>query len=246
MKQKGIDILSLLSAMQDTGFAGGMDIGTEYDDFSLRHEKASPFPWLRLSVGAGPWAVDSTIDIDYQMATLEDIIREHRNKIHALGEIGLDYHWNYGTPEKQKALFVRQLAMATRWNLPVVIHDRDAHDDIMSCLQEQCPAHGGIMHCFSGDVDMAMRALDMGFHISFACNISYKNNGFLREVARIVPMDRLLVETDSPYLAPLSERGKINTPLSVHHACRIVADVKDIPLEDVIAATAKNFTSLIG
>lgn len=244
MERKGVDIPTLFTEMKNAGFAGGMDIGTEYDDFSVRREKNTAFPWIRMSVGAGPWALNRDEDIEVQLAALEKTIEEHRNEIHALGEIGLDYHWNYGTPEKQKALFITQLDMASRWNLPVVIHDRDAHDDIIACLKAHTPPRGGIMHCFSGDVDITRQALDLGFSISFACNVTYKNNDYLREAVRTIPLDRLLVETDSPYLAPRSERGRINTPLSVHHACMTLAEEKGVSLKEIITATTENFLKM--
>lgn len=245
MEQKGLDTQAILQAMENAGFAPSMDIGTEYDDFEVRKTKAIPFSsWLRLSVAAGPWALQRKESIDIQLAGMERTLEENRTAIHALGEIGLDYHWNYGTHELQKELFTRQLLMARKWNLPVLIHNRDADDDILECLRAYNLPRGGVMHCFSSTPEVALKAVELGFYISFAGNVTYKSNALLRETARAIPLDRILTETDSPYLSPLPFRGKVNTPLRVQMTAQLLAAELQMEEEDFLHTVQKNFSRL--
>ena len=159
----------------------------------------------------------------------------------AIGEIGLDYHYNYSSPAHQRAAFQSQLEMAIRLKRPVVIHCREAEPDAIAIIE---PVHkelvGGVMHCFGGDAAFAERVLTWGFHISFAGNVTYPKAHSLRDAARIVPLDRLLVETDSPYLAPQPVRGKRCEPLHVRHTALFLADLKGTPFEDLARCTTEN------
>ncbi len=162
----------------------------------------------------------------------------------ALGEIGLDYHWQYGTPEQQKTLFRDQLRLAKDYNLPVIIHARDSLDDVYSMLAAESPLPGGVMHCFSGDEDYAEKFMDLGFYISFAGNVTFKKATILHRSCQRVPLDRLVLETDAPYLSPMPYRGKKNHPQMLSYTAQFVAEMKKVSLTELSQATCKNAVDL--
>ena len=163
----------------------------------------------------------------------------------AIGEIGLDYHYDFSPREVQRAVFREQLQLAQALTLPVVIHTREAEDDTFQILGEQRAGDvGGVFHCFTGDRAMATRALDAGFHISLAGIVTFPRALELKEVARLVPIDRLLVETDSPFLAPVPHRGTRNEPAHVVHVAEVVAELRGTSVEASAEATSKNLTRL--
>ena len=165
----------------------------------------------------------------------------------AIGEIGLDYYRNLSTPSAQRECFVHFLGLARRLGLPVIIHDRDAHKDTLDLLRlEHAGDTGGVMHCFSGDVEMAKKCLDMGFHISIAGPVTFKNNARGQQVARNVPGDRLLLETDCPFLTPEPHRGMRNEPGMVRVVAERVAALRGVPLAQVVEATGAYAQRLFG
>jgi TatD DNase family protein len=167
-------------------------------------------------------------------------------KVVAVGEIGLDYHYNFSPPETQREVFARQLAIARDANLPVVIHTREAWDDTFAMLEAHWPATGpgGIMHCFSGGPAEAERSLALGFHISFSGIVTYPKALDVQEAAKIVPLDRLLVETDAPYLAPVPYRGKRNEPAFVVETAKRLAELRGESFEAISSATTENWRRL--
>ncbi|TDQ34242.1 TatD family hydrolase [Aureibacillus halotolerans] len=168
-------------------------------------------------------------------------------KIVALGEMGLDYHWDKSPADVQKEVFVRQIQLAKRTKLPIIIHNREATRDVVDILKaERAEEVGGVMHCFAGDVDIAKECLDMGFYISFGGPVTFKNAHMPKEVAKIVPADRLLIETDCPFLAPHPYRGKRNEPAYVRLVCEQIAALRDEPEEDVAQQTYDNACRLFG
>ena len=171
-----------------------------------------------------------------------------RPKAVALGEIGLDYHYDDASPhDVQREIFLRQLVMARELGLPVIVHLRDAHGDAVELLRahkNELPA--GVMHCFSGSVDTARIYLDLGFYISFAGPVTFKNAAKLPEVARYVPADRILVETDSPYLAPVPVRGRRNEPAYVAHTAAAVAAIRGVDADDFARQALENGMRLFG
>ena len=174
----------------------------------------------------------------------EDFLRglASRPRLVAIGEIGLDYHYNLSPPEVQRDVFRRQIGVARELALPVIVHHREAESDLLKVLEEERVSEiGGILHSFTADLKTAERALEMGFLISFSGILTFKNAAPLREVARRLPLDRLLVESDSPYLAPVPHRGKRNEPAFVRDTLRCLAEVKGLPTEEVEQATAANF-----
>jgi TatD DNase family protein len=167
-------------------------------------------------------------------------------RVVAWGEIGLDYHYDHSPRDVQREIFRRQLQIARDLDLPVVIHSREADHDTISILRERLSGYtrAGVMHCFGGSLQMAEDAIDLGFYISFAGNLTFKKADDLRTIARELPLDRLLVETDCPYLTPVPFRGKRNEPARVVETARCLATLKGIELEEVGALTTTNFARL--
>jgi TatD DNase family protein len=170
------------------------------------------------------------------------------SRVVAWGEIGLDYHYDHSPRDVQREVFRRQLRLAREAGLPVIIHSREADEDTAEILAGEWAGagRGGVMHCFGGGRRMAERALELGFHISFAGNVTFKKAEPLREVARIVPLDRLLVETDCPYLAPVPHRGRRNEPAYVADTARFLAELRGVTPEELGRATSDNFARLFG
>lgn len=161
----------------------------------------------------------------------------------ALGEIGLDYHYDFAPREAQQQVFREQIRLAATRGLPIVVHTREAEDDTFRILAEES-AHHGVFHCFTGDRPMARRALDAGFHLSLAGIVSFPKALELKEVARMVPLDRLLVETDSPFLAPVPYRGTRNEPAHVVRVAEVIAELRGTTVEVIGQATSDNFERL--
>jgi TatD DNase family protein len=168
-------------------------------------------------------------------------------KVKAIGEIGLDYHFFYSDKETQQKWFARQIELARDLDLPFLIHDREAHGDTLSILKKhKNSCMRGIMHCFSGSVETAEELMKLGFYISFAGPLVFPNSRRLKEAAREIPLDRLLIETDSPYLTPPPHRGERNEPANVIYVAEEIARLKGIPVETVVEETRKNGLSIYG
>lgn len=175
-------------------------------------------------------------DLDW----IENLARTEK-KVVAIGEIGLDYYWDTSPKELQQEVFRQQIQMAKRLNLPIIIHDRDAHQDLLTIMREEKAEEvGGIMHCFSGSPEMAKECIDLNFYISLAGPVTFKNAHKPKEVAKMVPLDRLLIETDCPYLTPHPYRGKRNESGYVRLVAEEVAILKDISFEKLAEITTKN------
>ena len=191
---------------------------------------------VSLSCGVHPLNVDEEpFDYDKLLAYTQD------NKVVAIGETGLDYHYTPETKMLQQEQFTAQIDVAKKVNKPLIIHTRSAREDTMNMLEqggaEQC---GGVLHCFTEDYAMAKRALDIGFYISISGIITFRNAEELRDVVRKLPLDRLLVETDSPYLAPIPYRGKPNQPAYVRETCEYLATLKGVSTEELAHITTRN------
>lgn len=168
-------------------------------------------------------------------------------KVKAIGEIGLDYHFFYSDKETQQKWFARQIELARDLDLPFLIHDREAHGDTLSILKKHKNSRmRGIMHCFSGSVETAEELIKLGFYISFAGPLVFPNSRRLKEAAREIPLDRLLIETDSPYLTPPPHRGERNEPANVIYVAEEIARLKGISVETVVEETRKNGLSIYG
>jgi len=176
---------------------------------------------------------------------LEELLQKPH--IVGVGEIGLDYYYDFSPRQAQREAFVRQLDFAYEKGKPAVFHVRDAHGDVTDVFRGRkgrLPA--GVLHCYTGSAESAREYLDMGFYISFSGSVTFKNAHRLLEAVRFVPLDRLLVETDSPYLAPVPMRGKRNEPAYVRYVAEKVAEIKEVPLETLIAQTTANVEKLYG
>lgn len=168
-------------------------------------------------------------------------------RVVAVGETGLDYYWHKDDLEWQRQRFRRHIRAARQCAKPLVIHTREAAQDTLSLMREEgAAAVGGVMHCFTESLAVARGAMELGFHISFSGIVTFKNAQALKEVARAIPLDRMLIETDAPYLAPVPHRGRTNEPAYVVHVAEEIARLRGIPLEAVAQATSANFFRLFG
>jgi TatD DNase family protein len=219
-----------------------MAIGTGGElDVAIR--QAERYPFIYATVGVHPH--DAASATPETFARLRDLAGHP--KVLAIGEIGLDYHYDFSPRDVQRSVFDRQLELAVAIRKPIVIHTREAWEDTLDAIGTSlgtCLPHGGIMHCFTGDAAQARQALTLGFHLSFGGVLTFPKAESLREAARITPEDRLLVETDCPYLAPVPHRGKRNEPAFVLDTARRLAQVRGATLEAVAASTTRNFRDL--
>lgn len=220
----------------------GIDVGTEPDDYPEREPLLPHSAAIFASAGAGPWCTENlSTSIDSIVDTIRKNIMDWN--LDAIGECGEDYFHEYGSHEQQQELFYKQSELANELGLPLIIHSRDARKELIGYLGSESVAEHGIMHCFSYDRETVMNALDKGFYISFSGNITYKGNEGIREAMLAVPDDRLLVETDSPYLAPIPMRPRPCIPEFTEITLSLMADLrgtdKDILKEKIIGNIRK-------
>ncbi|MBU1241040.1 TatD family hydrolase [Myxococcota bacterium] len=171
-----------------------------------------------------------------------DLLKEKRHSLSMIGEIGLDYHYNFTDPPTQRRVFANQLDLAAELGLPVVLHVREAHEECLAILGEHPGMEGSIVHCYTGDEHLARRYLDLGFYISFSGIVTFPGAHEIHAAARIVPQDRILAETDAPYLAPIPFRGKVCEPWHVKHTVQRIATLQGISLEKAAEITFRNAT----
>lgn len=194
------------------------------------------------TVGVHP---ENTEGQEADVAGLVELARHPR--VVAIGETGLDYYWHKDQPEWQRERFRVHIRAARAAHKPLVIHTRDAAADVLRLMREEDASEvGGVMHCFTETQEVAEAALDLGFHISFSGILTFKNAKQIKDVATAIPLNRILIETDSPYLAPVPYRGKINEPSYVPHVAAEVARLRGISIEEVASATTANFARLFG
>ena len=207
-------------------------------DLEVAIRLAEKYPFLYATVGVHPH--DASKATDETWKRLEQLAAHP--KVLAIGEIGLDYHYDFSPRPVQRTAFEMQLGLARAAGKPVVIHTREAWDDTLALLRS-CDG-GGIMHCFTGDAAQARQALDLGFHLSFGGVLTFPKAEAVREAARLAPEDRILVETDCPYLAPVPHRGKRNEPAFMVETVRRLAEVRGVTAEHIAAVTTRNFERL--
>ncbi|WP_123042675.1 TatD family hydrolase [Cohnella candidum] len=218
-----------------------VNIGFNRETIPTTIELAERYPFIYAAVGWHPTdAIDMNLETD--LAWIEELC-DHP-KVVAIGEIGLDYYWDTSPKETQHVVFREQIRLARKVRKPIVIHNRDAHEDIVRILREEKAEEvGGIMHCFSGSWETAKMCLDMNFDISFGGPVTFKNARVPKEVLAKVPMDRILIETDCPYLAPHPHRGKRNEPAYVSLVAETAAEIKGISVEELVNLTSRNAKS---
>lgn len=239
------DIPKLLNSMKDNRVGWALCAGVTLERFPAMLEIVRSAPNLFAAVGVHP---DTETDNDERareadVATLVDLARD--SKVVAIGETGLDYYRLTGDLEWQRERFRTHIRAAKQCGKPLIIHTRAAAADTLRVLKEEGAEQvGGVFHCFTERADVARQALELGFHISFSGIVTFKNAVELKAIAQWVPLDRLLVETDSPYLAPVPYRGKTNQPAYVLHVAEEIARLRELPLEAVAEASTANFFRL--
>lgn len=232
----------LLDAMAAARVTHALCISVNLPDWPGVHRLATAHPNLYATAGVHPDYEDTP-----EPSVADLVALAARPKVVAMGETGLDYYRLSGDLEWQRARFRRHVRAAREAARPLVIHTRSAADDTLAIMRdERADEAGGVMHCFTETWDVAQAALDLGFHISFSGIVTFRNATALKDVATRVPLERMLIETDSPYLAPVPHRGKTNEPSFVPHVAVEIARLRGVPVEAIAAATSANFFRLFG
>ena len=230
----------VLQRMQENGVDVAVCIGVNLEDFPKVMALAEQHSQLYATVGVHPEYTDVEDPDEERLLTLA-----LHPKVIAIGETGLDYYWQKDQPEWQRDRFRTHIRAAKRCGKPLVVHTRDSAVDTLRVLKEEgADAVGGVMHCFTENWEIARQALDLGFYLSFSGIVTFKNATIVKEVAQKCPLDRLLVETDSPYLAPVPYRGKPNEPAYVRYVAEEIAKLRSLTINAVHQATTDNFYSL--
>lgn len=237
------DCDDVVKRAQDAGVEYILTIGTTLESSRAAVQLAEKYACVYAAIGVHPHEVKDLRPSD--AAALRELAKQ--KKVVAFGEVGLDYYYEHSPRDDQKTIFREMLREARALDLPIIVHDRDAHEDTLQILSEEwSPELGGVMHCFSGDAAMAMRLIEMGFLLSIAGPVTFPKAESLREVVRQIPIEHLLIETDAPYLAPQPARGKRNEPSYVRHVAETIAKIKGLSFEDVARITSGNAMRLFG
>ena len=239
------DLDEVIARATGAGVTHALVILAADDEPEIAQAAAVSLRWagVRFSIGVHPHAAGRfAADTDEAVRRVGRTI-DAQPLTRGLGEIGLDYHYDFSPRDIQQIVFRKQIALARERRLPVVIHTREAEDDTFRILAEES-ASRGVFHCFTGDRAMARRALDAGFHVSLAGIVTFPKALELQEVARMVPIDRLLVETDSPFLAPVPHRGSRNEPARVERVAEVIAELRGTTADEIDTATSRNFERL--
>lgn len=228
----------VIQRAQEEGVSLLVNVGFNRETIPPTLKLAETYDFVYAAVGWHPHDANDLTDDD--LAWLEELALTHP-KVVAIGEMGLDYYWDNSPRDVQKDVFRRQIALAKRVQKPIIIHDRDAHRDVVDILKEEgADAVGGIMHCFGGSIEIAKECLELGFYISFGGPLTFKNAKKPKEVAAQIPLDRLLIETDSPYLTPHPFRGKRNESSYVKLVAQSLAELKGLTFEEICQITLEN------
>lgn len=232
---------NVIKEIRENGVINVLNCGASMEGARDSFKLANKYDFFYAAVGIHPENAYELTEENY-----EEIKEMTKNpKVRAIGEIGLDYYWEENPPrEKQKEVFRKQMKLAEELNMPVVIHDRDAHGDTLEIMKE-FPEVKGVVHCFSGSVEFARECLRLGYYIGFTGVVTFKNSKKIVEVAKEVPLDRMLVETDAPYMAPTPNRGKRNRSDYIKFIIEKIAEVKELSVEEVSNATIENAKNLL-
>ncbi|HWG95483.1 MAG TPA: TatD family hydrolase [Nitrospira sp.] len=228
---------AVITRARDAGVGAFLTIGCDLTTSEAAVVLAERYPFVYASIGVHPHEVRHIQDNWY------DTFRRlaGNNKVVAYGEIGLDYHYNHSSPKEQRDRFREQIQVARELKLPVIIHTREAQDDTVTILKtERASEIGGVFHCFSGDSRLAKEALDLGFYLSFSGILTFQNAAPLREIAKYTPLDRVLIETDCPYLTPVPYRGKRNEPAYVSQVAKQLASLYNRSPDEIAGRTSEN------
>jgi TatD DNase family protein len=233
---------AVLVRAAEAGLTAIVTVGTTLPDCEKAVALTRRYKPVYAAVGIHPHEVKAIDAATYD--ALRVLARQE--KVVAIGEIGLDFYYDLSPREVQLRRFQEQIGLAEELDLPVIIHDREAHPEILEILRSRKGRLRGVLHCFSGDWAMACECLDLGFHLSVAGPVTYKKADQLRAVAREMPLERLLIETDAPYLAPQPYRGKRNEPAYVMETARYIAGMRGLPIDELEGQTAANARRLFG
>jgi TatD DNase family protein len=237
------DLQEVINRALEKGVQNMVVVGFDESTIKKAIQIAETYDFIYASVGWHP--VDAIDMTDEHLAWIEELAQHP--KVVALGEMGLDYHWDKSPKEVQKDVFRRQIRLARKVKLPIIIHNRDATEDVVTILKEEHVEEvGGIMHCFTGSIEVAKQCMDMNMYISFGGPVTFKNAKKPKEVAAELPLDKLLIETDCPYLTPHPFRGKRNEPGYVSYVAEQIAELKGITYEELADITTANAKKLFG
>ncbi len=226
---------AVIEGLRSRGVELVVNVGADMKGCENSVKLSEQYDFIYAAVGLHPYdAQDMT---DEELERIRELSKHP--KIVAIGEIGLDYHYDEADKEKQKLWFYRQIKLAEELNLPYIVHDRDAHADCLEIIRRS-GYFRGVMHCYSGSVEMAKELVDLGFYISFAGPVTFKNGKKAKEVATGLPIDRLLIETDCPYLSPEPYRGERNDSSKVRFVAETIADLKGVSVEELSRITYEN------
>jgi len=243
MREFDDDREDVIKRAQEAGVEYIVTIGTTVESSRDAVLLADKYDFIYAAIGIHPHEVKDILHPAYEILRH---LAKHK-KVVAYGEIGLDYYYEHSLRTDQKRKFRDMLREARELDLPIIVHDRDAHEDTLQILSEEwSPDLGGVMHCFSGDLEMAKKMIEMGFSLSIAGPVTFPKAEALREVVRQIPIEHLLIETDSPYLSPQPMRGKRNEPAYVRHTAEAIARIKGLSFDDVARITSYNAMQLFG
>lgn len=232
----GDDFPELLARLKTAGISRVTNVGYDLASSERSVKLAQEHDFIYAAIGVHPHnAEEATAETWDKLLQLAK-----QAKVLAWGEIGLDYYRDLSPRSIQKEVFIHQIELADEAGLPIVIHNRDAHQDVLNIVKSHPPRYGGVFHCYSGSWEMAKILLNLGFYLSFAGPVTYKNARHTVEVAQKMPLERMLVETDSPYLTPEPRRGKRNEPTYVCEVVKKLAEIKNLNYEDMARQTMKN------
>lgn len=241
------DLAHVVERARTAGVTGALVILAADDEPELRQADAVTAHWgdVRFSIGVHPHAAGKYASDPGEAVRQVQHAVDAQPLTRAVGEIGLDYHYDFAPRDVQQQVFREQIGLARRLKRPIVIHTREAEDDTFRILaEERAQDIGGVFHCFTGDRAMARRALEIGFHVSLAGIVSFPRALELKEVAKMIPLDRLLIETDSPFLAPVPHRGTRNEPARVVRVAEVIAELRNADVGTISEATRTNFVQL--
>lgn len=237
-EQFDIDRDALLASLPEAGIAGIINCGTDVESSLVSLKMAEKYPFVYAACGFHP---ESAAEADDEkIAQIEKMLSD--KKCVAVGEIGLEYHYDFVPKDIQRDVFEKHLKLAIKHDMPVIVHDREAHADTMELLKKYKPK--GVLHCYSGSAEMAKEILKLGMYIGFGGAVTFKNAVKPIEVIEMLPLDRLLLETDCPYMAPVPMRGKRNNSAYIEYVAEKIAQIKNISAQEVLDITTENTKKL--
>jgi len=231
-----IEQLIVVQEAKREGVTGIVSICNNLRDFFQVHENLKTASHVYYAVGVSPSEVINP-GRDWQLRVEEGA---QLSQVVAIGETGLDYYRKFGDKDSQIELFIAQLELADRVDKPVVIHNRDAGNDVLEILRQKVPRRGGVLHCYSEDWEYAQRALELNIYISFAGNLTYRNARNLHETAKNMPLDRILIESESPFMVPSAYRGKRNKPAYLPETAKFLAELREMPVDELAEIVFEN------